>query len=88
MVMTLDELQDRARLMTREALKPHPPFPPELDRELTLGVMFDGPFRIFELYVAGEKPSDAIVLTRARLDSRTGEGSVEVFPERWAWANR
>lgn len=80
---SLDELQEAARLMTQEALRAYPPFPSQFLCDLTLGTFFDDPFRIFELYVAAERPTDAIVLTRATLDARTGEGKVEVFPECW-----
>jgi hypothetical protein len=83
MRMSLKELEEAARVMTREALRKHPPFPPEIDARLTLGEGIEGAYRVFELYVSGERPEDATVLTRARIHASTGEGEVEVFPERW-----
>ena len=73
----LDQLQERARLMTLEALDCYV-IPDEIRPNLTLGVQFDGDFRVFELYVPGEKPSDAKVVSRTRLDTFSGEGAVEV----------
>ena len=58
----LDELQERARQMTLAALKEFV-VPEHFKSSLTLGVQFDGDFRVFELYVPGEKPSDARVMS-------------------------
>ncbi|WP_395689818.1 hypothetical protein [Caenimonas koreensis] len=73
----LDKLQERARQMTRLELMKFV-IPDELQTNLTLGVQFDGDFRIFELYVPGERPSDARVVSRARLNIYSGEGQVQV----------
>lgn len=73
----LDELQERARQMTLAALKEFV-VPEHFKSSLTLGVQFDGDSRVFELYVPGEKPSDARVISRARLNVYSGEGEVAV----------
>jgi len=74
----LEKLQERARLMTLAELENYI-MPEEIRATLTLGVQFDEDFRIFELYVPGEKPSDARVISQARLNVYSGEGSVEVL---------
>ena len=73
----LDELQERARQMTLTELRKFV-VPEEFKSKLTLGVQFEGDFRVFELYVPGERPSDARVISRARLNIYSGEGEVEV----------
>ncbi len=74
----LDELQELARIATRAELARYEPIPEEWARELTLGTFFDGEDRIFELYVAGLRPADAIVLTSARVNRTTRAVSVTV----------
>ena len=74
----LDDLREIARVATRAALENFEPIPPEWNARLTLGTFFDGDDRIFELYVAGERPRDAIVLTSARVNRRTKEVTVSV----------
>ena len=74
----LDDLREIARVATRTALESFEPIPPEWNAQLTLGTFFDGEDRIFELYVAGERPRDAIVLTSARVNRRTKEVTVTV----------
>ena len=74
----LDELQELARVATRAELARYEPIPEEWARVLTLGTFFDGEDRIFELYVAGARPADAIVLTSARVNRNTRAVSVTV----------
>ena len=70
--------------MVRAALAECPPMPQDLRKQLVLGVSgFEGESRTFELYIPGPRPEDAVVVARASLSSADGEGSVEVFPERW-----
>lgn len=76
--LKLEELRERARLLTYEALKDYE-IPDDLETKITLGVEFEGEDRIFELYIPGERPKDAIVISSARINSFTGEGTVEVF---------
>ncbi|MEZ4449129.1 MAG: hypothetical protein R3B09_06585 [Nannocystaceae bacterium] len=82
-MIPLDELKEKARIMTKDALRHYPSFPKEFEPDIALGTFFDGNLRIFELYVAKQRPQDAIILTRATLDAMTGDGKVEVFPENW-----
>lgn len=74
----LDELQELARIATRAELESYEPIPPEWNQALTLGTLFDGEDRVFELYVAGERPSDAIVLTSTRVNRLTRLTTVSV----------
>lgn len=76
--MSLDQLQERARLMTLQQLDRYV-IPDEVRSSLTLGVQFEGDTRVFELYVPGERPSDAKVISRVRLNIYSGEGDVEVL---------
>ena len=76
----LRELREIARRATLEALDEYERVPDEARKTLTLGTRFDGDDRIFELYVPGERPEDAVVLTRVHVNSLTGVASpVEVF---------
>ena len=74
----IDELRETARALTRDALEGHD-LPTELHDDLVLGERFDGDDVVFELYVPGETPADARILTIARLNAVTGEGTVEVY---------
>ncbi len=72
----LEELQEIARLATCKALESYDPIPQAWRDKLTIGTFFDGDYRIFELYVPGEKPSDAIIVSSARVNRN--DRSVEV----------
>lgn len=74
----LEELQEVARAATRVALEGYEPISEEWKKTLPLGILFDGEDRIFQLYVAREKPSDATVLTSARVNKATKAVSVTV----------
>ena len=76
--LKLEELQERARVLTYETLKDFE-IPDGLETRIILEIGFDGDDRIFELYIPANRPEDAIVISSARLNSFTGEGSVEVF---------
>ena len=69
----LDELQEIARIATRSALQRYERIPEEWDRNLTLGTFFDGDDRIFELYIAAERPAEAVVISTARVNRKTKE---------------
>lgn len=75
----LDLLEEVARVATREALKDYEAPPPEWRDNLVLGTLFDGDWRVFELYVPGQRPSDAIVIASARVHRVTREVSVTVI---------
>lgn len=75
---SLDELTDIAYRLIAGAFANHE-VPRELRSRWVLGSEFDNDHAIFELYVPGETPRDAVLLSRVRLDRVTGEGSVEVY---------
>ncbi|WP_147451020.1 hypothetical protein [Corallococcus llansteffanensis] len=84
MAIHLDVLTEKARIVTRAALARYPSIPERLRKELVLGTYFEGTDRVFELYCAGDRPQDAIVLTRVTVSAVTGEvGPVEVLSEHW-----
>ena len=74
----LDVLEEVPRVATREALKDYEAPRPEWKDDLVLGTLFDGDWRVFELYVPGQRPSDAIVIASARVHRMTREVSVTV----------
>ena len=76
--IALYKLQEIARKMCFEALGAYL-IPAEYRKTIYLEIGFEGDCRIFELCVPGEGPKDAKVISRARIDSRTGKGSVEVI---------
>ncbi|MCD9116906.1 hypothetical protein [Pseudomonas bijieensis] len=77
-IKELDELKELARLATYEALKGYEPLPEEWEKNLTLGTFFDDEHRVFELYVASEKPEDTIVISSARVNRLTKSVHVTV----------
>ena len=74
----LAELEEIARVATFEALQSYEAVPVELRKQLVLGTLFDGEDRVFELYVSGERPADALVFTSARVNRRTRAVDVKV----------
>jgi hypothetical protein len=74
----LDELQEIARIATRAALEEYERIPAESEKNLTLGTFFDGDDRIFELYIAGERPADAVVISSARVNRKDKTVSVVI----------
>lgn len=76
-ISELDELQELARLATREALKSYE-IPDEWKKRLVLGVYLEDDDRIFELYITGDKPDDATVLSRAKVNRNTKAVSVVI----------
>lgn len=74
----LDQLQEIARVATREALEEYEQIPKEWEANLTLGTFFDGDDRIFELYVATDKPRDAIVISSARVNRKSRSVQVTI----------
>jgi hypothetical protein len=66
-------LKESARLATRAALSAYPPLPVGWDKDLTLGTFWKDDLVVFELYLARDKPEDAIVLTTAEVDLYSGE---------------
>ena len=78
-LLTLREMQPIAREATRQALATYKGCPELENKSLTLGERIEGSEGVFELYLAGERPEDAKVISCARVDRRTGAVKVEVF---------
>lgn len=74
----LDELQKIARVATRAALERYERIPEEWEKNLTLGTFFEGDDRIFELYIAAERPVDAVVISSARVNRTTRNVTVAI----------
>ncbi|MEM9074258.1 MAG: hypothetical protein AAGE52_37540 [Myxococcota bacterium] len=83
MTLSIAELRDRAKALVRDALSAHPPIPDGYREQLVLGMGLEGDERIFELYVPADRPEDGLLLAIAKLNVHSGEGLVQVFPERW-----
>ncbi|MHA6829298.1 hypothetical protein ACQUJV_24235 [Ralstonia pseudosolanacearum] len=82
----LSELQEIAKTATRERLKAFQPFPST--ENLTLGTFWEGDVVVFELYIAGQLPQDAIVLTQAKVHATGEVVVVDVFEDAIAAAAR
>jgi hypothetical protein len=79
----LASLQEAARLATRAALEPFGRIPDDV--ELTLGTRWKEDEVVFELYIAKDRPTDAVVLTEACVNQYDGQvRSVRVFEEAMA----
>jgi hypothetical protein len=78
----LEEMEFIAKKATHDALLPYPRLEGDDLKNLTLGTRVTDSEGIFELYIAGERPLDAKVISCARVDRRTGAVSVEVFLEK------
>jgi hypothetical protein len=75
----LEELQEIARVATVKALEGYP-ITDEIRKQLVLGVRFEGDTRVFELYIPGERPQDALLISQATVDRKTkGILAVQVF---------
>lgn len=82
MKMTLDDLQEKARVATREALRMYPRISDALWSEVVLGSGFEGNKAVFDLYVPRARPDEAIVLLKVCVDRDTGVvDRVTVFEE-------
>jgi hypothetical protein len=71
--LPLATLEGAARRATFEALEPLHRVPDDIRRKLVLGTQWLGDVVVFELYVPGERPADADVLSRAEVHSISGE---------------
>ncbi|MGX9720040.1 hypothetical protein [Stenotrophomonas acidaminiphila] len=78
-LLTLKEMEVIAKKATHDALMSYPRLEGSDSENLTLGTQLADEEGIFELYIAGERPLDAKVISCTRVDRRTGEVSVEVF---------
>ena len=77
-------LEESARVATRSMISEFPHYFNIPTEHLTLGTFWENDDVIFELYIAGDRPKDAIVLTTTRVDLYSGEVlSVKVHEEAW-----
>lgn len=78
--LTLDDLQEKARLITREKLKEFV-IPAEIKTEnLFLEIGFEGDYRIFYLYKSnGESPKKDFLISETKIDVYGKEIEVKVF---------
>lgn len=74
----LDELREIARASTRTALEAYEQIPPDWSSRLTLKTRLEGDVYVFELFVVGDLPGDAIVLASARVNQFTKKVKVVV----------
>ncbi|WP_312319879.1 hypothetical protein [Stenotrophomonas sp.] len=72
------EMEAIAMKATHDALMPYPELAVQ-SKYLTLGTQVLDDEGVFELYMTGKRPSDSRVITRTRVDRRTGHVTVEVF---------
>jgi hypothetical protein len=78
-LLSLDEMEPIAKEATRRALSEYPEPPKEDQARWTLGKFEAETEGVFEIYIPSARPLDAKVISRARVDRRTGKVSVEVF---------
>lgn len=78
-LMSLDEMEPIAKEATRRGLGSYPAPSKEDQAGWTLGKFAADTEGVFEIYVPNEQPLDAKVISRARVDRRTGAVNVEVF---------
>ncbi len=71
-------LEEIAREATFKALQDFEPIPEEWRHNLVLGTLIEPEFRVFELYVPGERPLDAIVISSARVNRKTKQVDVTI----------
>ncbi|QDH70175.1 hypothetical protein [Marilutibacter alkalisoli] len=81
-LLSLDEMEPIAKEATRRALSEYPEPSKEDQANWTLGKFEAESEGLFEIYIPSEQPLDAKVISRARVDRRTGAVSVEVFLEK------
>lgn len=78
-LLSLDEMEPIARDATRRELSKYPSPSKDEQASWTLGKFEVENEGVFEIYVPSERPLDARVISRARVDRRTGAVSIEVF---------
>ena len=76
--LSLDDMQEIARSVTQKELEKYV-IPEGIKGQLVLTTLFEGDDRVFVLYVPAERRSDANVIARARVNTISGDVSVEIF---------
>ena len=72
-----NDLEEIAREATQKALEKYI-VPDKYKENLVLGTQFAEDNRIFELYVPGDKPEDALIITTATVNIYTKNVTVKV----------
>lgn len=78
-LLALEEMEFIAREATRSALAEYPEPSKEDQSAWTLGRFETENEGVFEIYIPAERPLEAKVISRARVDRNTGSVTVEVF---------
>jgi hypothetical protein len=78
-LMSLEEMEPIAKEAMRLALSEHPEPSEENQSSWTLGKFETEGEGVFEIYIPSERPLDAKVISRIRVDRKTGAVNVEVF---------
>lgn len=81
-LLTLDAMEPIAREATRHALSNYSEPSSQEREEWALGKFETASEGVFEIYIPSERPLDAKVISRARVDRATGKVNVEVFLEK------
>jgi ferredoxin-fold anticodon binding domain-containing protein len=79
--LSSEELTQIAQSCVKKALINHD-ISQEIRSNLVLGKGFEGDWRIFDLYIPGERSEDAQMICTAKVNIYTGEASVNVFLEK------
>jgi hypothetical protein len=79
--LTLDQTEPIAKAATRAALEGARQLTDAEKERLTLGTLIEDDAYVWELYLAGERPEDAVMICQARVDRLTGGVTVQVFDE-------
>lgn len=78
--LPLSQLEEAARVATHIALQFRPRI--KAPEHLTLGTSQEGDCMVFELYIAKDRPKEAVVLTETRVNVYDGRvESVHVFDD-------
>ncbi|WP_123646423.1 hypothetical protein [Lysobacter enzymogenes] len=78
-LLNINEMEAIARKATRQALSMHPKPSDSEQASWTLGKFETDDEGVFEIYIPSERPLEAKVISRAKVNRRTGEVSVEIF---------
>ncbi|MDH3976668.1 MAG: hypothetical protein OEV42_20585 [Deltaproteobacteria bacterium] len=75
--LSLEECREVAQKATQEALR-KVNIPKVIKDDLVLGTRWNGDLIIFELYLPGKRPEDALIISKATVNSCTGKVFVVV----------
>ena len=77
--ISIDKLRGIARSATDEALSEYKDVFDKVEALLLVSEFVCGDKRVFLLYIPGDRPEDARMISRTRIDCYTGKVQVEVF---------